>query len=746
MLKVRTRLFSTNFFCKRDASVGSDVASLRHSSPLPSNLVRCARPRRRDALRREEHCECVLRAHASQYVLRRGALCECVRRGSAGRFSTRFPPLHRSDRLAPSISSLSDCHTRSWRSRRRRFCPLAPLCGGGCGARIHEHMAQALHFPPWFAKHQLGALDVRVPDVRNAQPLFRPAGAFRGTWASRNEIVLDSNVKADRSSFQLDVEESKPSKVEGSLQHRTLSARIRFVDFSHHYETGKRARDGTAAREVVHRSAKYVRAKFNAHGGGFRFVWNKAIQFIRSFPASEQGRWYNKNKLHPILLTMRAYSDRAIPDQKKTETTEEYETRVAEVQARRQRMKDDRTAFAEFKLLGQNPWLGDLDAQVLQEALKSLEEAFRANLAAQRAARQAGRGVRRFKIGFKSRSKPSAWTFTLPAQAIVAEHVPRPTHGKAVRGQPQPQPQPRTWTKLTLPAAFGGSDKSVGPNSRARFPAVVYLTSKVDITPEGRLLADAKFTRDRLGHWNMCWQRAPLKVPKAKPLKTAAFLDPGSRTGNTAYFPGGVKSLGGAGAVVEYMAGDGGATRLFELCLKVDKLVSESREIKPPQTRNSLPREPLSPDQARLYHDAKTREHRLRARIYNLVRDGHVRVVADLFSKADTVVVPVFDTHRMAKRPLTKDDPRRKINNKTVRQLFSLRHGAFRDRLRHAARTMGKETAFPGEEYTTIGCPNCLRVNAKFSGTRFTCAFCRYSAPRDVKSGLTYAIKCLRAP
>ena len=85
---------------------------------------------------------------------------------------------------------------------------------------------------------------------------------------------------------------------------------------------------------------------------------------------------------------MRAYSDRAIPDQQETETTEEYETRVAEVQARRQRMRNDKEAFAEFKLLGQNPWLGDLDSRVLQQALKSLEEAFRANLAAAQAARQ----------------------------------------------------------------------------------------------------------------------------------------------------------------------------------------------------------------------------------------------------------------------------------------------------------------------------------------------------------------------
>jgi hypothetical protein len=275
---------------------------------------------------------------------------------------------------------------------------------------------------------------------------------------------------------------------------------------------------------------------------------------------------------------------------------------------------------------------------------------------------------------------------------------------------------------------------------------VVYLTSKIDLK-DGRPLADMDFTRDRLGHWNAHWQRAPLVKPKVKPQKTVAFLDPGSRTGNTAYMPGQVKNSHkpGPSKVVEYLAGDGGATKLFDVCLKVDKLVTRSRALKPP-TGNGAASMLLSPYEARLYHDLKTGEHRLRKKAYDLTRDGHIRMTADLFSKVDTVVVPVFDTHSMARRPLSATDPRRRINNKTVRQLFSLRHGAFRDRLRHAARAMGKEVSFPGEQYTTVCCPRCLHVNAKFSGTVFNCAVCRYSAPRDMKSGLTYAIKCFKAP
>jgi hypothetical protein len=280
------------------------------------------------------------------------------------------------------------------------------------------------------------------------------------------------------------------------------------------------------------------------------------------------------------------------------------------------------------------------------------------------------------------------------------------------------------WTKLTLPATFGGSDATVCGADKGFFGATVFLTSKIDLTADGHPLADMDFTRGRLGHWNAHWQRAPLGKPKVKKQNTVAFLDPGSRTGNTAYFPSGVKSAGAKqNEVVEYMAGDGGATKLFEICLKVDRLVTQSRAIKPPR-RAGQSAVQLSQQEALLYRDLKTAEYRLRKRLYDLTRDGHIRVVADLFAKADTVVVPVFDTHQMARRPMDAKDPRRRINNKTVRQLFSLRHGDFRNRLRHAARAMGKEVSFPGEQYTTICCPHCLHVNAKFSGTVFRCAEC----------------------
>ena len=570
-----------------------------------------------------------------------------------------------------------------------------------------------------------GAIGFKLPDVRAA---IKTDVQLKNTWTSLSLHDLEDGLaESSRPLFDLKERETdRDAEIDGSLNHRTISARIRFYPFVHAYTEkakGKRKADGEPVVMEIRRSAKEMKRIFNLNGGAARFIYNKALEFIRRQPVELQITFYNTNRLQQILLTTREYTQREIRAQKPDESNEKYQKFLAGKQAALDKNAAAREEFADENLIRNHPWLEQVDSRVRQQAIKCLVDAFKANLEKAKKARASGKGGSRFKMGFKKRSKPSAWTFSIPKQTITAEHVDRPSNGKAVQGQPQPQNKPHTWTKLTLPATMGGND--VGPGSPAYCGGMVYLTQKVDIHG-GKLLADVDFTRDRLGHWNTHCQRAPLKAPKPKPMdqRKTAFFDPGSRTGNTVYMPD-------SGQVAELMAGDGGATRLFTICLKTDKLITEQKTLDP---------------HSQAFKNLKRREHYQRIKAYNLVRDGHIRMAAFIWSKVDTAVVPLFDTHRVARKPLSPDDPRRKINCKTVRQLFSLRHAGFRDRLRHSADTMGKEYVNASEEYTTIGCPCCLKVNAKFSGPKFTCRFCQYEAPRDIKSGLTLAIKCLAAP
>ena len=580
---------------------------------------------------------------------------------------------------------------------------------------------------PWAAPHMMGALSTRLPDVSSSEAT--PIKLFN-SWASLavHDLQDDVTLSSTRPLFDLPQRNvDREQEINGSLKHRTLSARVRFVDYVHEYTEafkGKRSANGQAVKQRITRTRKDVRRSFNLTSGAARFVYNKALEFIRSLPQAEQTKMFNHNRLCQILLTVREYKKRAVRTQKENETDDDYAAYCLKKEASLTRNAAAKEAYADMNLIARFPWLKNVNANVLQQAVKCLVDAFHANLEKAKKARANGRSASRFKMRFKKRSTPSGWTFTLPSQLIRAEHVERPSNGKAVRGQQQPQPQPRTWTKLTLPSNLGGNNAGAG--AYASFGGVVYLTQKVDIS-DGKLLADVDFTRDRLGRWHAHWQRAPLVRPAVKPLvkRKTAFFDPGSRTGNTVYLPD-------AKQVAELMAGDGGATRIFELCLKTDKLIEEQRNLGNPHSQQ--------------FKNLKRREHFLRTKVYNLVRDGHVRTAAYIWSKVDTAVVPIFDTHRMARKPMSQDDPRRRINNKTVRQLFSLRHGGLRDRLRHSADTMGKEYVNVSEEYTTKGCPRCLTVTEIGSSKTFKCCNCQYTAPRDIKSGLTLAIKCLKAP
>jgi putative transposase len=298
--------------------------------------------------------------------------------------------------------------------------------------------------------------------------------------------------------------------------------------------------------------------------------------------------------------------------------------------------------------------------------------------------------------------------------------VPRPTSGKAVTGQTQTQGAKHTWTKLLLPATFGSGKRGSHP--------VVYLPHKADLK-DGKLLADARFCRDRLGRWSCVVQRAPVVPrPRRNPEdRTTVFLDPGSRTGWVGYSPDGLE-------VSSYVAGEGGTGRIMSLALKTDATIREQKAL--PQ------RAPAN--HARFIAESKKQKYRLQARVKDLVRDAHRRVARDLTARYDTIVLPLFETQRMVRKPPQPGDPRRKLNAKAARALLTLSHFKFRAYLEHRCRVDGRELHTPGEEYTTKACPHCGTCYDVGGSKTFTCAGCSYVADRDEKAAFTYALKSMR--
>lgn len=176
-------------------------------------------------------------------------------------------------------------------------------------------------------------------------------------------------------------------------------------------------------------------------------------------------------------------------------------------------------------------------------------------------------------------------------------------------------------------------------------------------------------------------------------------LDPGCRTFQTAYSPKDGEL---------YKLGDRDASRLFRLCLILDKLPNKNK---------------------------KARES-LRLRIKHLVDEVHWKTIRFLLDHFDNVIIPVFEVRNMVKKA------NRKITKKTVRNILSWRHYVFRMRLMEKAKLEGKNVFVVGEEYTTKTCGGCFKLHPKVGGAKvFKCPHCGLEVDRDAQGSRNIFLK-----
>ena len=563
---------------------------------------------------------------------------------------------------------------------------------------------------PWFTPRR-AAFASTLPPVGAPQLVSSSWPVGVSSWSSRTVKSLPVLLPtSNRFRPLLDLPTSDPPS---ELIKRAISVRVRFRDF-----------DGG--------TAKGVRRALNDHGGCSMFLWNAAVKYIYSLPEGERSAAFNVDLLCKRFINEKLYAAKPLL------LSPGEDLDAFAVRKRKRDAKDARVASLSIgSFTAQHSWLRSLDASVRQQVFRDLVKANKAGWAKIKAQKARHERVVQFKINRKQRSSVSAYTFCLPAQHIKAEHVQRPTLGPAVAGQPQPAQKPRTWTKLTLPAAFGG----VIARGRAHRGAVMYLTQRAPLDASGKLLGDVRFTRDRLKRWHAVVQRIEVKPKPRRPLaeRKSVFLDPGTRSGNTYYSPDTAET----GA---YLEGRGGIDALFSLAVKVDHLVSSCKPNAPERRARRHAARParMVPAEAvkkEFVFEAKKSEFRLRARIRNLVDDAHKRMAKDLTSRFDTVVVPVFETQKMVRHPRNPDDPARVLRNKSARQLLTLAHYRFRNYLQHRCAADGAEFVLATEEYTTIGCPFCGTCCAKGAFETFLCPGCGYTAGRDEKAAFTLCVK-----
>jgi hypothetical protein len=430
---------------------------------------------------------------------------------------------------------------------------------------------------PWFTvAHGQGARLLPRVDGSGSARVADGWPARISSWASRSVRSLTPVEHANPYRVLFDLPASDLPK---DTIKRAIRMRLRFLD-------------GNGV------TAKSVRRAFNDHGGGARYLWNAMTRWINKQPESLRSMCFGENVLKKFV----SEGGHAISDEDRKRKREEIEAHNEEL------------GLVPPDVFVRAPWLAKLNAQVRQQVARDLKKANAAGKAKQAAQRARGATVKKFTIGQKKKADPSAWTFCLPAQAIAATHVRRPTTKNS-----SPPLRIAMWTKLVLPRNFNGV---YVPGSRKQPPGVVYLAGRAPLSEDGRLLGDVRFTRDRLGRWSAVVQRVVVKPKARRPLaeRKTVFLDPGSRAGNTYYSPDTAET----GA---YLEGQGGIGRIMDICMKLDASIAQRAKLTPDESRSRAVRNQIK------------REYRMRERVRNLVNDSHKRMAKDLTSRFDTVVV-----------------------------------------------------------------------------------------------------------
>lgn len=181
-------------------------------------------------------------------------------------------------------------------------------------------------------------------------------------------------------------------------------------------------------------------------------------------------------------------------------------------------------------------------------------------------------------------------------------------------------------------------------------------------------------------------------------------LDPGVRTFQTTYSPDGTSQK----------LGDQASCRIFRLMKYIDKL----SELK----------------------DRRGRQKRLRMerRVGNLVDEMHWKIARELTTRYDTVVIPPFETQKMARRW------NRKINRTAVRMMLRLAHYRFRMKLIHVANKAGTRVIVCTEEYTSKTCGRCSEIHHTLgSSKKFKCPKCSIVLDRDGNGARNICLKAV---
>jgi len=335
-----------------------------------------------------------------------------------------------------------------------------------------------------------------------------------------------------------------------------------------------------------------------------------------------------------------------------------------------------------------HPWTEEINQQITANSTAAAWEAFETNLAKQRV-----NPNHRFRMQFQSLR-----CLDITPTEVINCGVPGPRSQGLFKGfLPAASLRKVGGTRADFECRFGGG-----------MPGTIRATDSSVVVIELLAMKNTPFSplilwEKRTHRWYLILRRVVTRSPDTRPAadREVLALDPGARKFAAFYRPDGTHGelLRGADSYIQ------------KQCRKADLERSRTDTA-------------ANHDQ---WHRHRGRMLRTFARIRNWTRNAHYEAIKSIFTLADFIVAPIFESQRMVRRA------ERVFGNDTARRLYTWSHYGFSQRLYSKVQTTtNKQMAFTREPGTSKTCDRCGAWNAALGGSEtFTCRACAYEADRD---------------
>ena len=131
----------------------------------------------------------------------------------------------------------------------------------------------------------------------------------------------------------------------------------------------------------------------------------------------------------------------------------------------------------------------------------------------------------------------------------------------------------------------------------------------------------------------------------------------------------------------------------------------------------------------------KKKKLRCFERVRNKIRDLHHKVSSYLCSTYRVILLPKFETQKMASS--------NQLHNSTCRKMLTWSHYTFQRRLIEKAQHSGTKVRIVSEAFTSKTCGRCGHVNESNDSKTFRCSACNLECDRDQHAGRNILLRNL---